>query len=230
MLEWWISHGSLGLRSTSDNIRTLALNVLAYAGFLDSYPFVSKAKTVKASKPFNYRESLSVVLENILVILVVPRLVFSVPFFPDKWKRIGRAITHLRTYMLDLIEAEKQLIQKGQPGTGTLVSDLTRASKENLDVATGAQTFKALSVDEVLGNIFVFNFAGHDTTAITATSSIFFLVANPEVQDWIAEEIHYVTSGTEDYEQFFPRLKRCLTVLVSTSCGAFMEISVLTII
>lgn len=40
--------------------------------------------------------------------------------------------------------------------------------------------------------VFVFNFAGHDTTAHTLTFATFFLAANPDVQDWVSEEINHV--------------------------------------
>lgn len=44
------------------------------------------------------------------------------------------------------------------------------------------------------------------------------LAAYPEVQDWIAEEIDWVLGSQiidiRDYEATFPKLRRCLSVLV----------------
>ncbi|SLM38548.1 hypothetical protein LPUS_08801 [Lasallia pustulata] len=50
--------------------------------------------------------------------------------------------------------------------------------------------------------------------------SISLLAAHPEVQEWVAEEVHYVLQGqgtSETWEySLFPRLKRCLTVMLET--------------
>lgn len=65
--------------------------------------------------------------------------------------------------------------------------------------------------------VFVFNFAGHDTTAHTFVWVIYFLAGNLDVQDWLHEEIEHVLGDRpqEDwnYRTDFPRLKRCLSVL-----------------
>lgn len=68
--------------------------------------------------------------------------------------------------------------------------------------------------------VFVFNFAGHDTTAHTFVWIMYFLAGNPEVQDWVHEEIQHVLGDrpkdTWDYKSDFPRLKRCMAVLFET--------------
>ncbi|KAI2465758.1 cytochrome P450 [Annulohypoxylon bovei var. microspora] len=79
---------------------------------------------------------------------------------------------------------------------------------------------KGLSVDEIFGNLFVINFAGHDTTANTLAFSMLLLAAHPKVQAWISEEIMVVTNNRPveewDYKEFFPQLKRCHAVLLET--------------
>ena len=75
-----------------------------------------------------------------------------------------------------------------------------------------------LTEKEIYGNMFVFNFAGHDTTAHTLAFAMVILSAHPSVQDWLSQELQHVLGDTkpEDwgYTQVFPRLKRCLAVLV----------------
>lgn len=131
--------------------------------------------------------------------------------------------------MLDQIAHEKALIAEGKPGSGTLVSNLVRAGEEppetakaSVNTPSGEQhASRALSVDEILGNIFVINFAGHDTTAISMACAMFLLVAQPEVQDWVAEELNFYIPDEKceswTYETYFPKLKRTLAVLVSAS-------------
>ena len=77
---------------------------------------------------------------------------------------------------------------------------------------------RSLSADEILGNLFVFNFAGHDVTAISLAFSMLLLVAHPDIQDWILEELNYYLGAREGerwgYEANSPRLNRCRAVLV----------------
>lgn len=229
MLQTWLSRSPTGLSSTSDDVRTLALHVMAYAGFQKSYPFSSVAKDSEGEQPPTYRDSLSVILKNVLVIMVLPEKTFNLPFMPRKWMQIGLAIKEFKMYLLDQIAQEKALIAEGKPGSGTLVSNLVRAGEEppettkaSVNTSSGDQhVSRALSADEILGNIFVINFAGHDTTAISMAYAMFLLVAQPEVQDWIAEELNFYIPDEKceswTYETYFPKLKRTFAVLVSAS-------------
>ena len=128
--------------------------------------------------------------------------------------------------MKDQLANERQLIVEGKPGSGTLMSNLVRASAEVSNNGNGQNTqsnlqskpSKGLSINEILGNIFVFNFAGHDTTATALNYSMLLLTCHPQVQDWIYEELDYQLSGTDHnawkYDETFLKLKRCLAVLV----------------
>ncbi|KAI0402658.1 cytochrome P450 [Xylaria palmicola] len=68
--------------------------------------------------------------------------------------------------------------------------------------------------------MFVFNFAGHDTTAYTLMFAIAFLAANPKVQYWLSEELQEVLGDRQpdewDYHNDFPKLKRCKAILMET--------------
>ena len=224
MLHSWMSYGADGLNCTCDDARTLALHVLAFAAFQKSYPFKSVVKADDVDQPLTYRDSISIILDNALLIMVLPVKAFNIPFFPAKWKQVGRAVAEFKNYMLTQLSDEKRLVAEGKPGSGTLMSNLVRASSDvqQTDKAAqrieGANELKPLTKDEILGNIFVYNFAGHDTTAISLGYSMLLLVAHPEVQEWIAEELNYYLpaedSGTWTYEEVFPKLQRCLSVLV----------------
>ena len=148
-----------------------------------------------------------------MIIMVLPVSAFSLPF-GKKWQRIGWAIRYFRTYMSKQLEEEQESVQDGRAGSGTLVSNLVRASSES---SSHSSAMKPLTEDEILRNIFVFNFAGHDTTAISLAYGMLLLVANPGVQDWVHEELHYYLGATKtfDYSETFPKLRRCLAVLVS---------------
>lgn len=76
--------------------------------------------------------------------------------------------------------------------------------------------------------MFVFNFAGHDTTAHSFAYTFMLLAAHPDVQEWMADEIRHVL-GVEDVLRIdynvFPRLVRTLAVLVSTSYDRVTELT-----
>ncbi len=118
--------------------------------------------------------------------------------------------------MTDMYESEKARVAQGisrTTGSRTFLSSLAKAS---LDAKQG----EGLTEREIYGNIFVINFAGHDTSAHVFTFAVYFLAANPAVQEWLSEELHSVfgrlPSHEWDYTAHFPRLKRCLAVLYET--------------
>ena len=107
------------------------------------------------------------------------------------------------------------------------MSNLVRASDEESQAQTATQKregpeeasmLKPLTTDEIVGKIFVYDFAGHDTTAVSPTYSMLLLVAHPEAQEWMAEQLEFFleTEGCEPWtsEEVSPRLQRRLAVLV----------------
>ena len=111
MLKSCPSDRSEDSKNTSEDIRTLALHVLAYVGFQESYTFESVVKSnEKSRKPSTYRDSLSIILRNVLVVIILPSMAFRIPGLPTKWRQIGWAITDFRKYMLDQLADEERLM------------------------------------------------------------------------------------------------------------------------
>lgn len=223
MLTSWTRHGRHGTDGMAKDTRTLSLDVLATIGFHKSYRFRSHDEPI-ADEARNYRHSLATVLDNSLLMMLMPQRIFAWPFVPQSWAKIGQAITDFRNYMLEMLNKERSLIAEGKPGTGNLISSLVKASADHSKPASGAKTHangpagRTLSASEILGNIYVINFAGHDTTANTLAYAMLMLASYPDVQGWIGEEIRSVLgdqkSETWDYDTTFPKLKRCYAVLV----------------
>ena len=221
MLKYWSSKTS-GVKTGADDIRTFALNVLARAGFGKSFKFVGheEENVAHESGSMSYRTSLALVLENLILILALgPKtLSFLARYWlPAKLKLVNEAVVSFQSHMTTMYEEQKQEIAAGQKSTdNNLMTLLVRASQE----VASEQQAEALTESEIYGNMFTFNFAGHDTTAHSSTFSLYFLAANPEVQEWIGEEIQQVLGDREphdiDYRADFPRFKRCLAVLYET--------------
>lgn len=54
-----------------------------------------------------------------------------------------------------------------------------------------------LSNEEIFGNLFIYNFVRHDTTANIFLYCLYLLLVEPEIQEWIREEIHSVFKGSD---------------------------------
>lgn len=226
MVDAWMSCAEAGIQSFTKDTRTLSLNVLAATGFRRSYPFRSSGQK-GSHEAGTYRDALQTVLDNAIFLMLVPPRLLQLPLLPRSWARIGKAAADFKRYMIRMLDEESALLSHGKPGTGSLMTSFVRA----LDIHQKDQIFnmktsnsggqsrsKGLSIDEIFGNIFVINFAGHDTTANTLAFSMLLLAANPQVQSWVAEELHVVTlhedSEEWDYNVLFSDLKRCRAVLV----------------
>lgn len=212
MLEHWKKAGESGVRTTADDTRTLALDVLLFAGFGKAFDFEGH-KEKQSDGPISYRDALSLILENAVFILALgPNVLQRFSFVPGLG-RLAEATVQFKKYMLDLFEEAQE---KSDLKENNLLTSLVRAAVKD----------KQLSREEVLGNMFVFNFAGHDTTATTLAYTFLLLAANPEIQDWMSEEINHVLKGRDpqecNYEEF-PKFKRTLAVLVSLRMFSFHD-------
>ncbi|KAF7510023.1 hypothetical protein GJ744_007127 [Endocarpon pusillum] len=79
---------------------------------------------------------------------------------------------------------------------GNLMSSLAQASDEGTQTTSeGKQGLLRLTDDEIFGNNFAFNLAGHETTANTVAAALVLLAAHPESQTWLAEELEEVQSN-----------------------------------
>ncbi|TGJ78612.1 hypothetical protein E0Z10_g10154 [Xylaria hypoxylon] len=215
MIRYWMSRSSV--RSTANDLRTLSLDVLSKAGFGKSYKFEGHEETSHVDPSASYKDSLQLILEHcILIIAMGPKFFTEMPWLPLRYRQIGHAVTAFQKSMTEMYESEKTKVAQGVSGTTVSRTFLSSLAKASLDAKKG----EGLTEREIYGNIFVINFAGHDTSSHVFTFAVYFLAANPAVQDWLSEELDSVlgrlASHEWDYTTHFPRLKRCLAVLYET--------------
>jgi hypothetical protein len=220
MVEAWSSMSSAGIPSVAKDTRTLSLNVLAAIGFRRSFEFRSSddSAPVRERGMFSYRDALQIVLDNSILLMLIPRHHLIYSWMPKALQRIGLAASDFKKHMVQMLDEETKLLNQGEKGSGSLMTSFLRALDAK-DKDTGSSAPQGLSVDEIFGNIFVINFAGHDTTANTLAFSTLLLAAYPDVQQWVAEELANVIGEKPqeewNYADLYPRLKRCQAVLVS---------------
>jgi Cytochrome P450 len=229
MLAYWTSKSSI--RSVANDTRTLSLHVMSSAGFGKSYRYQGSDEPSSTGGPTSYKDALKLILDNLIPLFVLGPKNLSKWWLPKRWKLIYQATLTFQNYMTRIYEEEKQAMLHGRSSSNNLVTSLIRASQEMAEAADADTVNEkgamprhkqgGLTEDEIYGNIFVFNFAGHDTTAHTLAFGIVLLATRPDVQDWIAEEVHYMLGDQEAenwcYSEAFPKLKRCLAVLVRST-------------
>ncbi|KAK8127192.1 hypothetical protein PG984_008300 [Apiospora sp. TS-2023a] len=215
MIRYWTAKPSIA--STADDARTLSLHILSRAGFGRSFKFQGHLeKAATASVVMDYKESLQIVLDNSILIMALGTKFLTKSLLPASLRGVHHAIVAYQEYMTRIYEEEKgSVAQNGiKPMSRTLMSTLVHASAEDEDPAT------RLTERELYGNMFMFNFAGHDTTTNSLVFALMHLAINPEVQEWISEEICSVFGDRQvsewDYHSDFHRLKRCAAILMET--------------
>ncbi|KAL8727525.1 MAG: hypothetical protein Q9166_005996 [cf. Caloplaca sp. 2 TL-2023] len=184
-------------------------------GFGESYSFDEGVRKVAPGHDMNYRDSLSLCLNNIITFAIIPKQYLSLSFLPQQLRKLGKAAREFQQYMEEMLARERSSGAKGKPETPNLMSALVRASDEDMQAKESGQNSKlGLTDEEIFGNIFVYNLAGHETTANTVAYALVLLAAHPECQEWVREEIKQTgDTANEDYDMTFPRLQRCLAVM-----------------
>lgn len=237
VLECWIGAGPAGVKTTPRDCKAVALNVLISAGFGRSRSFVTNDKEDEEAEEhegqkgkadgviaqqrhgrttplMGYHSSLRLILENIIFVYLLGPERLSRATWPAGLARLGAAFTSFHKHMKGDFETALVGIKEKGSTEGTLMSNLVRAYVES-DRASGF----GISEREVFGNMFAYNFSGHDTTARSLNFTFYLLAAHPEVQDWVREEIRHVFDKDETVSpagyDLIPKLNRCMALMVS---------------
>ncbi|KAL8974704.1 MAG: hypothetical protein Q9197_001073 [Variospora fuerteventurae] len=222
LIHYWSSKSSI--TSVAQDTRTVSLHVMSGAIFGKSYPFRGADEDVPttAENSSGYGEALKTILDRCIPLVVLGRKNLSKPWLPKSFRELYHATLVFQDHMTKAYEGEKRAMMRNDKLENNLMTSLVRASLADADQKGKTTGFRqeGLTEEEVYGNVFVFNFAGHDATANSLAIGICLLATRPDLQDWIAEEINTTLTGVESressYEAAFPRLPRCLAVVYET--------------
>lgn len=94
------------------------------------------------------------------------------------------------------------------------------SKKDLLSSMLNSHDAHLLSDEEIESNLFLFMFAGHETTANTLVYIIYLLAIFPEWQDWVVQEIDEIFSSLPvdneiSYKDVFHRRTRLKAIMVS---------------
>ncbi|KAG6357695.1 hypothetical protein INS49_013574 [Diaporthe citri] len=239
----WSGSGAEGFNTTAADTVAVSLNILATAALGESWDFRpahdaenekhgAQGGDVQAAS--SYRESLHVLLSSVRTLVVTPKWVYRLPGWCIPSGYLSRFVEARRVFgrhMEEMVRQRKADIASGDLRTDdstflsalVLKSEEVRREEESGKGAGGGGGVKAsLSNDELYGNLFTYNLAGHETTANTLSFAIYLLAAFPEWQEWVREEVDAVYTVSADgqvntaYEDVFPNLKRCRAFLFET--------------
>ncbi|KAG8164114.1 hypothetical protein KVR01_006032 [Diaporthe batatas] len=210
-------------QNITETCQAIAHHVLAYAGFGVRSQHGIDVTDLPPGHQLAYNDALCTVLANMVLAIVMPARVLTSSLAPKRWQKVGLAFREFSKYMQEILEQERTTTENGIAVGGSprrsesLTSALIKASEEEKNTA-GKDSAKGLSDEEVYGNMFIFNFAGQDTTANTMAYAIALMAIHPEIQEWVREEVVAVFSqhNPQEYDQVFPLLKRVRALMYET--------------
>jgi cytochrome P450 len=203
MMESWAAADSSAHEFTpnvQEDLFRLALHGFSEAGFGIPMSFRGGNNEGANFASHGFHKALSLICHNLMAHALV--MWFLPPFLrPKKHQEAHTTFSHYVTSMVAMRKAD---------GGGNTLLDLLVAAE-------------GLSEEEVMGNLFVFIVAGHETTAGTMYYALMLLALHPEMQSWVRENVDEALGGrgsdveTWKYEEVFPKLGRVLCLMVSPS-------------
>jgi cytochrome P450 len=218
MLATWAPKSPRIVTSLVDDTMMLALHVLTAAGFGKSYPFSKGLQAPSDGYKMTYRDALRVILANLLTTIVASTISIPDLLAPKSIQKVNVAIKDFKSYMHEMVEEERVSIRQRDSESDNLMSVLIRASEASKE---DGKARSGLTDQEIYGNLFIYNLAGHETTANTLAYAVALLSTDTKRQEWLSEEVKTVF-GSEDavedweYEKAFPCLKRAMAVMLET--------------
>lgn len=232
--EKWLPGGAV-VRSTEEDTTRIAFNVLSAAGFGLAYDFADVAGLSEtdraAGRRMSYRDALDLLIKDVpalVVYVLARRLKWPVWAMWGGVAAIATARDDYEKYMQEMLRKEREEIRAGGSagGSGSLMGALVRESDQGMQedeavlTKAGSRNGPLMTDDEILGNLFVYNLAGHDTTAGALNFAVTLVACEPKWQEWLAEEIDAVISEDQTglkYSAVFPKLHRCLALMVCSN-------------
>lgn len=187
----------------------LALLIIGKCGFGFSFNWLEPPQS--ADGKMTIQEALRIVSESPAIVLFAPTWFKRLPF--SGMTEILEADEHLLEFMKDQVKERKAEISSrasSDRNTGTTKTDaFTMLVEANED--EGGK-FK-LDDEELIGNVFVMLFAGHDTTAHSLAATLGLLALSNDLQDEMFEHIISVV-GYDRAPVFddYPKLNKVLAV------------------
>ena len=215
------------LTSIASEAMRLSLHVISRAGFgvRLEWPHEEVKRELPPGHTLSYKDSISHLLENIVVVMLTPRAILK--YSPLKLHKVAyEAFTEWGKYMREMYDSKRDEVKAGQTregldlmgalmkGAGITAESMNDVEKE------GGKPKQLLTDDEILGNAFVFILAGHETAANTIHFSLLFLAMHWSSQKRLQDDLDEILGDKPikewDYDEDMNRL-------FGSMCGAVMN-------
>ncbi|KAF9060543.1 cytochrome P450 [Rhodocollybia butyracea] len=197
----WGSRDEIVLDHARSITLPIALFVLSAAAFGRRISWEDE-ETIPPNHRMSFKDAIHEVTLNLMTKVVVPNWALGLT---KRLRRVRLAFEELNMYMLEFI-AERRIAEKKEE-RDDLLTNLLEASLDD-------PTF---TDQDVTGNIFIFLFAGHETTAHTLCFTFALLALYQDEQELLFQQIKSVLADGRmpSYEQM-PQFTRSMAVLNET--------------
>ncbi|KAG7096557.1 hypothetical protein E1B28_003979 [Marasmius oreades] len=201
----WLNQDVIPVNHIVDLTLPIALFVIGVAGFGRRISWQDDLSLPPGHK-MSFKEALSEVSEGVFIKLVCPERLVG---FWDKTRKVKLAFDELDQYMHEMISARQNAEKKEER------YDLFSSLMDANDSPGFGQA--PLTEQEVIGNIFIFLIAGHETTAHTLAYTLGLLALYQEEQEILYQHIKSVIPDDRlpTYEEM-PLLTQTTAVIYET--------------
>ncbi|KAI9814128.1 MAG: hypothetical protein M1826_002306 [Phylliscum demangeonii] len=209
MLRSWLNSKDAIATAVDEDAMRLSLHVISKAGFGKhlTWPGDTTLRGLTPDQPakggkmgdlemedgqpppghvLTYYGALQTMLKHILPIAAFPHGLLR--YSPFNSHRVGLLAYHeWYRYMVEIMEERKQEHKHRNPSQDgmDLMGALIRSSEK-------AERGSRLSTEEILGNAFIYLFAGHETTSNALHFALILLAMNPRVQRALQESLDHI--------------------------------------
>ncbi|KAF8191805.1 cytochrome P450 [Pholiota molesta] len=197
--EGWTDKQEISLPAVQGLTFKLALLIIGRCGF--GFPFTWSETPRAVDGRMSVQEALRIVVDSSTISHLLPKWAWqNLPF--KRLKEFSDAHNELMGFMqTQVAERKAELSGRGLDGPSKIGDDafslLVKANEDE------GGKFK-LDDEEVIGNVFIMLFAGHETTAHTLAATLGFLALHDDIQEDIYQHIISVVGNNRDptYEDY----------------------------
>ncbi|KAG6898860.1 hypothetical protein C0993_003485, partial [Termitomyces sp. T159_Od127] len=184
----------------------LALLIIGKCGF--GFSFNWSAPPTAPDGNMSVQEALRIVADSHMLAIAAPKWLLSLPF--RRFQAVREAHEQLMEFMRSQVAERRADISGQNSGIADKNDAFTLLVKANED-----EEASKLQLDdqELIGNVYIMLFAGHETTAHTLAATLGFLCLHQDIQEEVVEQIVSVIGWDRDpmYEDY-PNLNKVLAV------------------
>ena len=220
MLKSWTKRDEM-IPSVAPDTMRLSLHVMSRAALgermawptLSAGGIASQNTSVAAGHTMNFTDCLVSLLKNLLYLMIFPH--WMLKNSPRKaMQETYSAYREFGRYMQEMVDSKRAAKSSATTDNNTATDLISQLAKQTSSTTNEKDSSSGLTDSEVIGNLFVFIIAGHETSASSIHFSLIMLALNPSVQRRVQQELDTIfgtrSPSTWSYDSDLPRLQTSL--------------------